>query len=259
VKILIMTVGGDPNPVVQSINEMKPDYIYFICSSGQQTSRVTIEGPSKPKVLEQTKFPLENIKIVEVEPDDPGGVYEMAKRIIAECEGHEVYADYTPGTKSISSGLLAAALEFDYCQLILMKGPRADLVKVTGDRSRVIMINRYSIIFSRLRKMFDDMLSRQDYGGAKEIIRTISRIGAEKRDEEFLDRANVVMNAFELWDRFEYKRAWEDLDYFSRSYTPNEQMIEYKIMAWRIAGIVDWMKKGFKRQENKRGTETNAI
>mgnify|MGYP001255499672 CR=1 FL=1 len=91
-KILIMTVGGDPNPVVQSINEMKPDYIYFICSSGQQTSRVTIEGPSKPKVLEQTKFPLENIKIVEVEPDDPGGVYEMAKRIIAECEGHEVYA-----------------------------------------------------------------------------------------------------------------------------------------------------------------------
>lgn len=246
--ILVMSVGGDAKPLALSINEMKPDFIHFICSSGQQSSRTTIEGPSKdknqPTVLELTGFPKERISIVEADPDDPDEVYRLARDIIAGCDGHQVYADYTAGTKSLSSGLLLAALEFDYCQPILMKGPRADLVKVTGDRSRVYRINRYNIVFARFRKTFEDLLGRQEYGGARDIVRMISRIGADKNHEVFLDRALLAMNAFDLWDRFEYSRAWEELDYFVRSYRRNQQMIEYKITAGRLAGIVHWLKKG---------------
>ncbi|AGA59178.1 CRISPR-associated protein, TIGR02710 family [Thermobacillus composti KWC4] len=263
-KVLIMTVGGDDTPLVLSIKELKPDYIHFICSSGQNSSRVMVIGDGKvcgkekdrPNILIQAGFPKDQTTIVEVDPDDPAEVYELAKEIIAGYKGHQVYTDYTGGTKSMASGLLVAALEYDYCQPILMKGPRADLNKVTGDRSRVFMINRHSIIFSRFKKTFEDVLNRQDYGGARDIVRTISKIGADKNDEEFLDRANVVMNAFDLWDRFEYGRAWEDLDYFSRSYRPNQQIIQCKIMAGRLAGIVEWLKIGSEAAKQPSKTES---
>jgi len=242
-KVLIMTVGGDPSPLVQSIKEMNPDHIWFICSSGQRSSRVMVEG-AEPNILSQTGFPKDQISIAEADPDNPVEVYELAKKLIADYRGHQVYTDYTGGTKSMGSGLLMAALEFDYCQPYLMKGPRADLIKVTGNRSRVFMIDRGNIMFSRFRKTFEEVLNRQDYGGAREIVRVIGRIGAGRKEEEFLDRANVVMNAFDLWDRFEYGQAWEDLEYFSRSFVPNRQMIQLKETVKRLAGIVEWLKQG---------------
>ena len=268
--ILVMTVGGEDVPLVLSIREMKPDHIYFICSSGQKSSRVMVEGnglvcgrdkdgaPVRPNILVQTGFPKDRTTIVETDPDDPGEVYAVAKEIIAGCEGHTVYADYTGGTKSMASGLLMAALEFDYCHPLLIKGPRADLVKVTGDRSRVFMINRYNVMISRFKRTFEDLLNRQDYGGARDIIRAIGRIGTDKNDEEFLDRANLAMNAFDLWDRFEYGRAWEDLDYFTRSYRPNQHMIQFKITAGRLAGIVNWLKKGTDFSADKTETPANV-
>jgi len=261
-RVLIMTVGGDPTPLVLSIKEMKPDYIWFICSSGQQSSREMVEGKNKdkPNILVQTGFPKEQTAIAETDPDDPVEIYELAKKIIADNRGHQVYADYTGGTKSMASGLLMAALEFDHCQPYLMKGARADLNKVTGDRSRVFMIDRDMIIFSRLRKTFEDVLSRQDYGGARDIVRAIGRIGAGKSEEEFLDRANIVMNAFDLWDRFEYGRAWDDLEYFSRSYIPNQQIIRYKGTARRLAGLVNWLKEGIEggNKDGKTDTASHA-
>lgn len=251
-KVLIMTVGGDDTPLVLSIREMQPDHIHFICSSGHNSSKVMVLGEGmvcgrnkdRPNILIQTGFPKDQTAIVEADPDDPVEVYELAKKLIADYRGHQVYTDYTGGTKSMASGLLMAALEFDYCQPYLMKGPRADLNKVTGDRSRVFMIDRENILFSRSKKTFEDVLSLQDYGGAREIVRAIGRIGADKKEEEFLDRANIVMNAFDLWDRFEYGRAWEDLEYFSRSFVPNRQMINLKDTAKRLAGIVNWLKQG---------------
>ena len=29
-KVLVMTVGGSPEPLIYSINEIKPDLVYFI-------------------------------------------------------------------------------------------------------------------------------------------------------------------------------------------------------------------------------------
>lgn len=254
-KILVLTVGGDDMPMVQSIEENKPDHIYFICSSGPRTSRVMIEGEglvcggkkgephTRPNILAQTGFPKEKVTTRETDPDEPYEAYDVAREIIAGYQGYQVYADYTCGTKSMAAGLFLAASEFEYCQPILVKGPRADLIKVTGDRSRVVPINRNSAMISRYKKTFEELLEKQDYGGARDIVRTISRIGVDDQDGEFLDRANLTMRAFDLWDRFEYASAWEELDYFCGLYKkPSRMMIQLKIIADRIAGIVHWLK-----------------
>jgi len=248
-KVLVMTVGGDDKPLVNSIMENRPDWIYFICSGGDNSSRVMVEGRGgKPNILVKTGFPKDRYAILEVEPDDPTEVYKKAKHIIAAHEKDEVLADYTGGTKSMASGLLLAALEFDHCQPILMTGPRADLIKVTGDASVVTEINKYNVTVSRFMKAFEDLLGRQDYGGAREIIQKIYRIkdksNLENHEKELLSKANLAMLAFDKWDRFEFAESWKDLVTYNRTFkkTITPEMENYKNLVLKLAGLVQWLK-----------------
>jgi len=200
--------------------------------------------PTRPNVLVQTGFPKEKTTVLEVDPDDPYETYDVARKVISEYEGHQVFADYTGGTKSMTAGLFLAATEFDYCQPILVKGGRDNLIKVTGNRSRLTPIKGNIALIGRYKKMFEELLFQQDYGGARQIVRYISKLGADETDEKFLDRANVAMHAFDLWDRFNYMGAWGELDFFVNLYNPIQPMIEYKITAERLAGLVVWLKAG---------------
>lgn len=47
-KILILSVGGSYEPIVNAINFYKPDFVYFFCSSGHKRSAITIvDGPGE--------------------------------------------------------------------------------------------------------------------------------------------------------------------------------------------------------------------
>jgi CRISPR-associated protein (TIGR02710 family) len=264
-KILIMTVGGSDEPMVKSINELNPEHIFFICSSGKNSSRIMVEGeglvcgknnpnvPPRPNILVQTGFPKEKTEIVEVDPDDPYAVYEVAKGMISEHQDHVVFADYTPGTKSMSAGLFLAASEFEYCTPILVKGPRLDLVKVTGDRSRVSRINRNVALASRYKDAFHILLGEQDYAGARNMINAISRLGEVEKDRDFLDRATLATLAFDLWDRFQFERAYAELETFCKQYSPaNKTMIDYKVTAGQIWGIVEWLKMSEEKNDDSK-------
>jgi len=39
-KILIVSVGGSCEPVVTSINQIKPDRVIFLCSGGKKSSKI---------------------------------------------------------------------------------------------------------------------------------------------------------------------------------------------------------------------------
>ena len=44
-RILILSVGGSPEPIINAIKFYKPDFVYFFCSSGPKGSAVTVDGP----------------------------------------------------------------------------------------------------------------------------------------------------------------------------------------------------------------------
>lgn len=250
-----MTVGGSDEPMVKSIKELNPDKIFFICSTGKNSSRIMIEDEGlvcgknnpnekpRPNILVQTGYPKNQTEILEVDPDDPYAAFAVCKKIIGNHHDHRVYADYTAGTKSMSAGLFLAASEFEHCTPMLVKGPRLDLVKVTGDRSRVASINRNLALASRYKDAFHILLSEQDYAGARNMIDAISRLGEEEADRDFLDRATISMLAFDLWDRFQFDQAYVELELFCRQFSPaNETMIQYKITAGQIWGLLEWLK-----------------
>ncbi|MBU0702219.1 hypothetical protein KKE26_13160 [bacterium] len=43
-KVLILSVGGSCEPLVNAINEYQPDFVYFFCSSGHKGSDKTVNG-----------------------------------------------------------------------------------------------------------------------------------------------------------------------------------------------------------------------
>ena len=47
-KILILSVGGSPEPIINAIKFYQPDFVYFFCSSGPKGSAAIIDAPGDP-------------------------------------------------------------------------------------------------------------------------------------------------------------------------------------------------------------------
>ncbi len=148
--ILILTVGGSCEPLVNAILNEKPEFVYFICSAGKTGSHITVDGSGEPckeyiegkvrtkqSIVSQTGLRKEQYEKWEIsDPDSLACCYsrivELAKEIKKRFgeKNPRIVANYTGGTKTMSVALdLVAMIEEDW-ELQLNKGPRVDLVKV---------------------------------------------------------------------------------------------------------------------------------
>jgi hypothetical protein len=171
--ILICTVGGSLAPVVNAINQNKPDFVYFLCSKGQGpaasvkvVNEVTTReergtcpncGKSYTKAIPQEPITQQaglagdryRIEAIE-EPDDFGAVVaacESIGRHIKQTFSDEpvrVLANYTGGTKTMSLGLgVFVVIGRGLWELQVQAAwPRTDIVSVkSGDIAQVQDIN----------------------------------------------------------------------------------------------------------------------
>ncbi|OQA17127.1 MAG: CRISPR-associated protein (Cas_Cas02710) [Chloroflexi bacterium ADurb.Bin360] len=167
--LLVLTVGGSCAPVITAIRDYKPVFVCFVVSGGEKGSRVTVEGPGNPcgdsrttkcaecgknvplgnptgpNILTQTGLSEGKYKILEfTEPDDLASCYTQLRSVLAqlriEYRECRALADYTGGTKTMTAALTLAALENGY-ELSLVKGARADLVKVRNGTEIAALVN----------------------------------------------------------------------------------------------------------------------
>jgi len=47
-KVLLVTVGGSPQPIITAVESLKPNRVIFICSGGNKGSRSQVIGEGKP-------------------------------------------------------------------------------------------------------------------------------------------------------------------------------------------------------------------
>lgn len=128
-QILILTVGKAVIPIVNSIQNLKPDRVIFLCSKkfesliiGEGNPCEIIQGnivkryPNIPTIARlgnrfQAERDLKNVQ----NPDDLTECYQIASGIIKQLKelhpNGQIYADYTGGTKTMSLGLALASLE----------------------------------------------------------------------------------------------------------------------------------------------------
>ncbi|MGB9797585.1 MAG: TIGR02710 family CRISPR-associated CARF protein [bacterium] len=232
-KILFLTVGGSRDPLITSINTLKPDFIVFVCSEdtgGRQGSYTEV-----PAILAKTgEYPHE---IIKVNPDDPENciskIMNEVERIKKENPNAEVFADYTGGTKTMSASLfwVATHLNFNIC---LTTGIRRDLVMVReGETTQRIHLS--FPYYKELLSLLDSLLQNYHYTSAGESLRSaLVTYSFSPEMREDLQRIKEVVEAFRLWDAYDSLRAFKKLQPYRKQLWDDYLCFWDKVIADRM-------------------------
>lgn len=222
--ILVATVGGKPQPLHAAIAAVRPWKMRFIVSDGRDgspSSRSMVEQSDPESGLgplrEHVDCPADNA-CVEAPADDPDRVMAICVSLLEQLKREhpeaQIIADYTGGTKSMTGGLLMAALGREGVDVQFMAGERADLQQVRAGTERASRMSPDYVLAARERARIDALVSAYDYGAAltvtdllRQRISTASTVPKSFRaDTEAMARTLVV---FDLWDRFDFRGAWK--------------------------------------------------
>lgn len=226
-KILVLSVGGSAEPIVNAIKIANPDFVYFFCSS---MSEKTIDSPGYPcypkgkAIVFQTGLNREHYEIITVEnPDDLDACYqkliELTEKINIICKDCQVIANYTGGTKTMSAAMALVGIITEQWDLSLNVGDRVDLIKVrSGDVP--VAINKWSIFYQNQLNSFREPLDNYYYAFVDSSISGMltRSINVSLRDR--LIRIRVVCEAFDQWDRFHHGKALDLLEPHGNRYHP---------------------------------------
>ncbi|MGX9366813.1 TIGR02710 family CRISPR-associated CARF protein [Desulfoplanes sp. PS50] len=221
-KILFTTVGGSHEPVIQAVTQLRPDHVVFVCSEGSGSSKsseemITGSGnvikaawndekPSLPNIPAQLSLSPEAFHVIRISPDDlDAAVQRIEQEIESYGHEHELIADYTGGTKTMTAAMVLASLD-QRVQLYLVKGARTDLKKVVDGTqccSRAV-VDR--VRFDREFRNHLQPWKRFAYGESASGLAAMD-IPADSTIQDRHNMARSLSDAFDAWDRFDHHKA----------------------------------------------------
>jgi CRISPR-associated protein (TIGR02710 family) len=226
--VLIVTVGGSPQPIITSIKTLNPDRVIFLCSV---RSRSQVIGQDKPceirkegKVIERLPnlpailklgdhfHPETDLKIID-DPDDPSECYECASSVIKELreQGGKIMADYTGGTKTMSLALGMAAMDYGL-ELYLTTTFRKDIIRVSAGESTEMISTSLINVERKLEQFLPLLLKQYDYTAAiDQLDSLLYSFPLPKDSKTMIRRLRDICRAFEAWDQFRHEEAWNFL------------------------------------------------
>ncbi len=248
--ILICTVGGSHQPIVSAINDLRPDYVVFICTdkdpaSKQPGSRTQIEGkgncisvgkdvpPTLPNIPTQCGLKPDQYHIAQTQSDDLDQIFldctQALDALAQQFPASRIVADYTGGTKSMSAGLVMAAVERPDIDLQLVTGSRTDLIKVQDGSQFADKADCERIRYRRLSEPYRRAWSRFAYS---EAFAGLSEFRPPKGMREEYTRFRELSRAFTEWDNFNHALAFNILQPYAPSLT--ETMRSYIGVSLRL-------------------------
>lgn len=237
-KILIVTVGGSPQPILTAIADYTPDRVLFICSGGSSSSAKQVTGEGKPCTFrfgdgtsEQrpnlitlaglTDFDESRDLLILEDPDDLAAVYQSIAQSVQDLKKEDglnrIIADYTGGTKTMSAALVLAATDYDLELSITSSANRSDLIRITtGESSHLsrtasLQIERYC------SQILPDLLNSHNYSAIlTEVRRIFSQQQLDACDRQRLQRLQALCRGLDAWDCFDHRAAWQALSPYIR-------------------------------------------
>lgn len=238
-KVLIITVGGSHEPIVKSLEEIKPDYTIFLCSDDapsvkgsytqimDKVERRDRDGSASflPNIPSQVNLIEGTWEIIKIKYfDDLGCCYENSMRSIRDVrerlDPEEIIVDYTGGTKSMSAGLAAAALDDGNCKIVLVAGTRTDLQKVRDRTEYVRPVAYYDTLANKSLMQAASLVKRFDFAGAVDIVESSIKLPLSNEKEGELKRYLDICRGFDAWDRFDHGLAFQFLDPYRKYLIP---------------------------------------
>ena len=153
-RILLCTVGGSHQPILEAIESAIPTHVCFFCTNrhpetGKPGSIDQVIGkgnvikpahndkkPMLPAIPVQAGLSRDVFEARVIPADDLDGACTAMRSATAELAerfpGAQFIADYTGGTKTMTAALVCTALEREDVELWLVAGARPDLQKAIG-------------------------------------------------------------------------------------------------------------------------------
>jgi len=274
-RVLLVTVGGSPEPILQAYRAHQPDELIFICSGlpCQAPSLEQVIGIGSPCLhqgvddLQESRPNLvvqlglqgfrPDLQIVVLpDPDDLTAIYQQlqafCRSLVARFSHLELIGDYSGGTKSMSAAL-AMALVDQGAALSLVQGERSNLVRIersAGTRTMpagVLRLNRL------LKDQLPHLLQGHFYDRAGLVLRELRVLHQDSFDDTDLQAITELESCLEvliLWDQFRWQTALDRSAHCQLSSQCPE------LIAWwqRVAKARQWLEDG-KPQQGVTGYE----
>ena len=216
--ILILSVGGSPEPLIFSINKFNPDRIIFLHTP--QTFKEI------DKIIKETKY-SKNIASFEItDPESLDESFAVSKKVFSsfsDSNSYEVTVDFTGGTKPMVSGIVLAVVEGNYSNFKFSYVGSKDSesrnkngVGIVKDGSEItkMQINpykKYAITeFKRGKSFFNSYqfeAARENFTCAKRRL---------EHDENQVNLAVIyrkLVKFYQIWDKF-YDKKSRSLDLY---------------------------------------------
>lgn len=224
--VLVVTLGTSPDPIINCINSLRPDRVVFICSVDTQprvdevVSKVAHLDfiPDRDVVVLQQRLANQASDEAINELDQLDKVYlrclDLFSCIRRQQPGSQIIADYTGGTKTMTTGLAMAAIDDSDVQLNLTVSNRTPNKSTISGYSAPVLVSTAEIHARRLWDLeLPKLLSRFDYEAARQAVRRVMAFAdVHQQTGRWLKNLDDLLVALDAWDRFDHKRALDVLE-----------------------------------------------
>lgn len=211
---MIVTVGtgrGVENGIVYSIQHHSPSLILFLYSKDSQE---TLE-------LVKKQLTSSNYQILEEEFNEVNDVEQLfsnyrkkIQELISNGYSPEnIIADYTSGTKAMSSALVSAAISFNISSFSYVYGERGrEDGRVKSGTEKVLSLSPNVIYIEEKLRLFRNFFNLYQFEAAYNILEKLEHSAYN----ETLKVYKALALAYSAWDKFEYGKALDKLNSLNR-------------------------------------------
>lgn len=209
-KILILSVGGSPEPLIYSINEFKPNKVVFLHSP--QTLKEAHE------VLGETNFDSLNTEFYEIpDAETLDDSFSVSKKVFSKFKDTNLYdvkVDFTGGTKPMVSGIVLAVVEgnfanfkFSYVGSKDSESRNKNGVGIVKDGSEItkMQINPYKKYAITEFKRGKNFFNTYQFEAALKNFKNAEMQLEDGNLKELATYYIKLVNFYQSWDKFNSK------------------------------------------------------
>lgn len=216
--VLLISVGGSPEPIVASIQHNNPEKFIFVVSP--ETREIVTKCIMPIVWLQRKAFPDHEIIVIR-DPQDLGNIamillreVPLAMKDLGESAIWPDVVDYTGGTKPMSAGMVWAssrhACRFSYVGAMNAEDARTKNgvgVVINGREQWLLRENPWNKV--AYYEVLDavNLFNHAQYARAAEALKTLEKRLTESTAQYTINVLSSLFEGFALWDIFDHRKA----------------------------------------------------
>jgi len=214
--LLICSVGGTPEPLVQTLRHWRPAAVRFIVSA-QTRQQVDAVLRSFAELLGEPLSPGCYEFVTVGDPEDFGKVVASLRPLATDVGkwldhsgDHRVVVDFTGGTKCMSAALALVARRWS-CRFSYIGGARRSKngvgVVESGSERVVLFANPWDALGYQAVEDAVTVFNHGGYAAAAALLDRATKSAGDAAVKRELSTLKAVIDGYAAWDRFDHKTA----------------------------------------------------